>query len=145
MPAYYIEITDVFSDSAIACSALIEQLSGADLSTGGEEVEAKDTNGLTKAERLAYQSYEYAISKEPKLADATDDKAYDWLKDNDTPEGYELPLKCYTWKRQVRAGRKQHGTQKNTLRAGRSGRSITQSGQLQSLSEISSQYINEAD
>ncbi len=105
--------------------------------------ENEDVLQLTKAERLAYQSYYYAITQKPELADTKDDETYDWLKENGPPD-YELPS-CETWKRQVRAGRKRHGTQKNTLRAGRSGHSIAQSGQLRSLSEISSQYTNEAD
>jgi len=108
---------------------------------GGQENE--DVLQLTKAERLAYQSYDYVITQKPELADTKDDETYDWLKENGQPD-YELPS-CETWKRQVRAGRKHHGTQKNTPRAGRSGHSIAQSGQLQSLSEISSQYTNEAD
>ena len=86
-------------------------------------------NGLTRAERLAYQSYKYAISENSKLAEATDDKVYDWLKNYGPPEEYELPQND-TWKRQVRAGRKHHGMQKNTPRAGRSGRSIIRSGQV---------------
>ncbi len=87
-------------------------------------------NALAKANRLAYQSYEHAISKNSKLAEATDDKVYDWLKDYSSLEEYELPPNCETWKRQVRAGRKHHGRQRNTPRTGRSGRSIIQSGQV---------------
>ncbi len=100
-------------------------------------------SSLTKSELSAYLSYEYATSKEPKLADATDKEVYDWLKKNGVDD-YTLP-RFYAWCRYVRTGRKHHGTQKNTPRAGRSGHSIAQSGQLQSLSEISSQYTNEAD
>jgi len=122
-------------------SAEAEQSASQKPAGAGQENE--DVLQLTKAERLAYQSYEYAITQKPELADTKDDKTYDWLKENGPPD-YELPS-CETWKRQVRAGRKHHGTQKNTLRAGRSGHSIAQSGQLQSLSEISSQYTNEAD
>jgi hypothetical protein len=101
--------------------------------------------GLRKAERCAYQSYEYAVSKKEELADATDNAVYNWLKENGTPEGYELPKNCDTWKRHVRAGRKCYGKQKNTRRAGRQGRSTIKSDKIQSLSEISSQYDKEAD
>jgi hypothetical protein len=102
-------------------------------------------NGLKKAERLAYQSYEYAIGKKAELADSSDNLVHRWLKENGTGEAdYELPS-CDTWKRQVRAGRKYHGTQKNTPRAGRQKRSTIKSNQIDSLSEISSQYDKEAD
>ncbi|MCK4795435.1 MAG: hypothetical protein KAV87_67520, partial [Desulfobacteraceae bacterium] len=92
----------------------------------GKGQENEDVLQLAKAERLAYQSYDYAITQKPELADTKDDETYDWLKENGPPD-YELPS-CETWKRQVRAGRKRHGTQKNTLRAGRSGHSTAQSG-----------------
>ena len=111
----------------------------------GKELSKNANNSLAKSERLAYQSYEYAIGQSPELADATDDSIYHWLKQNGVGEDdYKLPS-CDTWKRQVRAGRKHHGTQKNSARAGRSGGSITHAGQLQSLSEVSSQYTSEAD
>ncbi len=80
-----------------------------------------DKVDLQKAERLAYQSYEYAISQKPSLAEATDDEVYAWVKEN-MPDGYSPPSP-ETWKRQVRAGRKYDGTQKNAPRAGRRGRS----------------------
>lgn len=101
-------------------------------------------NGLTRAERLAYQSYEYAIRENSKLAEATDNEVYDWLKNYGSPEEYKLPQND-TWKRQVRAGRKHHGIRKNTPRTGRSGQSIIRKEQLESLSEVSSQYNNGAD
>jgi len=86
--------------------------------------------GLTKAEILAYQSYDYAITQKPELANATDNKVYDWLKEYGTGEDdYELPY-CETWKRQVRAGRKHHGMQKNTPRSGRTSRSIVTVNQI---------------
>lgn len=65
----------------------------------------------------AYQSYDHAISKNPKLADETDKKAYDWLKQHGIPD-YTLPA-FETWKRYVRAGRKHYGTSKNAPRRGR--------------------------
>ena len=117
---------------------------GAGLDREGE-ADNNDTDGLTKAERLAYQSYEYAIQKNCELADTTDNSVYDWLKENGTPDEYELPPSCDTWKRQVRTGRKAHGTQKNTSRAGRNGCSTMNTNQIQSLSEISSRFDNEAD
>ena len=88
-----------------------------------------DKSSLPKAERLAYESYRHAVSKNPNLADATDDDAYDWIKENG-PDDYELPSR-QTWKRQVRFGRNYHGTQKNAPRVGRTGRSIVNVGQIQ--------------
>lgn len=91
--------------------------------------EIEHNSGLTQAERAAYQSYNYAISKEPKLADTKDNEIYNWLKENGITEEYELPSR-ETWKRQVRSGRKHHGTQKNTPRAGRTSRSIVTVNQI---------------
>jgi hypothetical protein len=93
---------------------------------------------LPPAEQKAYVIYKYAISKKPELEEATDNEVYDWLENNH-PEEYRLPS-CETWKRQLRCARRYYGTQKNSLRAGRIGHSIIQSEQLQSLSEISSQF-----
>jgi hypothetical protein len=101
--------------------------------------------GLTKAIRLAYQSYQYAVDKKPELAEATDKDVFDWLKENGTGEAYYKLPSCDTWKRQVRQGRKVHGTQENIKRAGRNGRSTINSNQIKSLSEISSRYDDEAD
>ncbi|UCG47132.1 MAG: hypothetical protein JSU94_16745 [Phycisphaerales bacterium] len=99
---------------------------------------------LSKAVRLAYQSYEYALSQKPELEGRPDNEVYEWLRENGAPEGYELPSRD-TWKRQVRAGRKYHGTQKNTPRAGREGGSVIKGKQIESLSDVSSQYDDEAD
>lgn len=85
---------------------------------------------LAKAERLAYQSYDDAITQKPELADTKDNEIYNWLKENGTSEEYELPS-CETWKRQVRAGRKHYGKQKNTPRAGRTSRSIVRVSQIE--------------
>jgi len=120
------------------------QATGKPAEPGQAEADEKTSTALRRAERLAYESNEFALSENPNLAGATDDKVYVWLKENGAPEEYELPS-CQTWKRQVRAARKYHGTQKNTPRAGRDGRSTIKSDQIQSLSEISSQYENEAD
>jgi len=92
------------------------------------KTEQKEGDGLTKAERQAYQSYEYAISQKPKLADKTDDEAYNWLKENSLPD-YELPSP-ETWKRYVRRGRWVNGTQKTSPRKGRTGRSIVKADQI---------------
>lgn len=88
----------------------------------------QDVDGLTKAERMAYQSYEHAISKKTELAEAKDDDVYNWLKENGLPD-YELPSRD-TWKRYVRQGRLTHGTQKTTQRKGRTGRSIVKVNQI---------------
>ena len=84
---------------------------------------------LSKAERAAYQSYEYAVSTNPKLVDATDDEVYDWVREN-VPDYYSPPSR-ETWQRQVRSGRNYCGTQKNTPRAGRGGRSIADVSQIE--------------
>ncbi len=103
--------------------------------------ERPDTSPLTKGERQAYESYEYAMSQKPELADKTDDDVYNWLKEAGLPE-YELPESCETWKRYVRHGRWVNGTQKTSPRKGRTGRSITKVDQIE---YTSSQRPDEAD
>jgi hypothetical protein len=114
--------------------SLLRYLSDIDIrikSAGESPSENTDNKpSLARAERLAYDSYDYAISQNSTLSEATDDEVYNWLKDHGTPEGYELPTNCDTWKRQVRAGRKYHSTQKKTPRAGRTGRSIIHKGEV---------------
>jgi len=89
-------------------------------------------DNLTKRQMLAYQCYEYAISQNPNLAEANDNEIYNWLKINGLPGdgSYTLPS-CETWKRYLRYGRKAHGTQKNTPRKGRAGRSIVKASQIE--------------
>lgn len=89
-------------------------------------------DGLTKSQRLAYQSYQYAINQNPDIAEANDNDVYNWLKENGFSEddSYELPS-LETWKRYLRYGRKAHGTQKNTRRKGRTGRSIVKASQIE--------------
>ena len=48
-------------------------------------------SSLKKPERLAYQSYEDAITRKPQLADVTDKEVYKWLKEYGTSEEYDLP------------------------------------------------------
>ncbi len=89
-------------------------------------------DGLTKSQRLAYQSYQYAINQNQDLPEANDNDVYNWLKENGFSEddSYELPS-LETWKRYLRYGRKAHGTQKNTRRKGRTGRSIVKASQIE--------------
>ncbi len=89
-------------------------------------------DGLTKSQRLAYQSYQDAINQNPDIAEANDNDVYNWLKENGFSEddSYELPSP-ETWKRYIRSGRKAHGTQKNTPRKGRAGRSIVKASQIE--------------
>jgi len=105
--------------------------------------EPAEDSGLTKAERLAYQSYEYAINtKEAELSEATDRQIHQWLKENGCSDpDYCLPS-FETWSRYVRQGRWVHATQKNTLRKGRTGRSIAKVDQIKFTS---SQRSDEAD
>ncbi len=136
-PADIIKIcAEIYKNLEKPYEIISEQMKSAEKKQNGD--------GLTKVERLAYQSYEYAVDKNPKLADETDEKAYDWLKQNWSNADYELPT-FETWVRYVREGRKAFGKQKNTSRAGRNGRSTINTNQIQSLSEISSRFDNEAD
>ena len=89
-------------------------------------------DGLTKSQRVAYQSYQYAINQNPDIAEANDNDVYNWLKENGFSEddSYELPSP-ETWKRHIRSCRKAHGAQKNTPRKGRAGRSIVKADQTE--------------
>ena len=79
-------------------------------------VSASESNRITKA----YQSFKMA---EESMRDGVSYKeAYEWLREHRPPE-YELPS-FETWQRYVREGRRLRGTQKNSPRAGRIGRSL---------------------
>lgn len=99
--------------------------------TTGEESSEKEAErpNLKPSEQKAYQSYliaEKKMQNSPKI----DREAYDWLRDySENIEQYELPA-FKTWQRQVRAGRKYYGTQKNKPRHGREGRSIVKHSEL---------------
>lgn len=90
----------------------------------GKADTAVDTTQATPAPAIekAYQSYQYAIEKNPDFAGKKDKEVYTWLKNNGIDD-YTLPA-FETWQRYVREGRKHYGTSKNTPRAGRTGRSI---------------------
>ncbi|GAF69797.1 unnamed protein product, partial [marine sediment metagenome] len=109
----------------------------------GSKKYAETEAQIAKRHEIAYQSYQYAEKKidEP----VTDKRAYEYLNEHGMEGGKDLELPCFeTWQRYVRAGRKHYGTQKNTLRAGRThGRSAITPDQIQSLSEITSQYTEE--
>jgi hypothetical protein len=90
------------------------------------------------AQEKAYQSYCMAINKNPSLADGTDKDVHKWLKENG-PNDYRLPM-FDTWAKQVRAGRKFYGTQKNIPRAGRNTSVIKAKHNPAILLEISNQY-----
>ena len=74
----------------------------------------------------AYQQYQMA---EKSLGDTTDRQAYDWLKER-VEETERLP-DFNTWTRYLRTARKFYGTQKNTPRGGRTGRSIVEWGEIE--------------
>jgi len=95
---------------------------------------------LPRAHHAAYQSFVFAESE---IGKCTDREAYEWLQE-EGPEEYELPA-FDTWKRYVRIGRKHHGTQKNTSRKGRTGRSVIKSNEIESLAEVTSQFDEKAD
>jgi hypothetical protein len=69
---------------------------------------------------LAYRSFVHAEHQSGRKL--KDREAYDWLKEYGL-EGYEPPS-FESWRRYVRGGRLHYGDQKNTPRAGRTGRSI---------------------
>ena len=84
---------------------------------------------LPRSFLVAYQSFTYAEANMPQPPE-TDREAYDWLMENfPDVEEYTLP-EFHTWVRYVREGRKHHGTQKNTPRPGREGRSIVKASDL---------------
>lgn len=89
-----------------------------------------DNRTLIPCQKAAYASYELAIQKNPQLADATDKKVHEWLRDHCPVEEYDPP-EYKTWSRYVRAGRKYHDKRKNNPRAGRStGSSIVTPKQI---------------
>lgn len=59
--------------------------------------------------------------------DPTDQQAYDWLNENEA----RLPVPFETWARYLREARKHQGLQKNQRRAGRIGRSIVRSNEIE--------------
>jgi hypothetical protein len=101
-------------------------------------------DGLTKAPRAAYATYEYAITKNIDLANATDDEVYQWLKSKKAEEDSELTdyelQDCESWKRQLRIARKFHGTQKHKSRAGRNSNAQDVKKDPDLLKQISNQY-----
>lgn len=99
-----------------------------------------DVFALTTTQEIAYQSCRLAESK---LGTCTDREAYDWLLE-EAPQEYDIPG-FDTWQRYVRAGRKHHGTQKNTSRKGRTGRSVIKDNEIDSLAEVTSQCKQKAD
>jgi len=105
------------------------------------EAMTPEVPSLTKAQQLAYASYQYAIDHNPALADATDREVYQWLKEYgyEGQENYRLPS-FETWKRYVGAGRQFHGTQKNTRRAGRKTRAPKAADDPALLRQISNRF-----
>lgn len=104
---------------------------------------------LAKRYKQAYCSYEFAekelLKADPVLKTITDKQAYDYLQEHGFKGEDDYVLPNYdTWQRYVRRGRRKYGTQKNAPRTGRGyGRSVIKPDQIQSISEISSQYTEE--
>jgi hypothetical protein len=112
--------------------------------TGQDDADKFTEDSLTKAPRVAYATYEYAITKNVDLANATDDEVYQWLKSKKAEEDskltdYELQ-DCESWKRQLRKARKFHGTQKHKSRAGRNSNAQDVKKDPELLPQISNQY-----
>lgn len=99
----------------------------------GKVVSGSTESKLSKLHESAYQSFQMAQAASD--LELTDRQAYDWLMENGPPE-YELP-EFDTWQRYVREGRKFYGTQKNTPRGGRTGRSIVSPEDFQTRRETS--------
>ncbi len=79
----------------------------------------------------AYRSYTSAIRQNPDLAGAKDKQIHDWLSLNGSEEYEDRPIpNAETWARYLRAVRIACGTQRNTSRKGRTGRSIISSNQV---------------
>ncbi len=85
-------------------------------------------NGLNAKHEAAFQSFILAETTAGKPL--TDKEAFHWLTEN-APADYELPPTFQTWQRYVRKGRNFHNAQKNTPRAGRTGRSIATTDDVQ--------------
>jgi hypothetical protein len=83
----------------------------------------------------AYQSYKIA---EQTLGKCTDREAFEWLKNNKSPD-YDLPP-LDTWGRYLRSGRKFHDDNKNTPRAGRSVHAGSIKEDPNILKKISNKY-----
>ena len=77
---------------------------------------------------MAYRSFQLAAGNSG--GSLTNREAYAWLQEHGLDD-YSLP-KYETWERYVRSGRSHYGTQKNTPRAGRTGRSIVAAEQIES-------------
>lgn len=84
---------------------------------------------LKPSHEKAYSQYKAAIAREPRLAEATDQEVYEYVRDNLLDDGERLP-KLETWTRHVRAGRTANGERKNQPRAGRVGRSVVRAHEI---------------
>jgi len=110
--------------SAIACRFLDSVLPaeiGGQAPAGGvgqQQAAPPPSSELMPSEVKAYQSYELAVAK-MNPPPTTDLQAYEWLKEHGDHLGDDELPSFDTWQRQVRSGRKAHGTQKNTSRHGR--------------------------
>lgn len=131
--------TDAAWDALVQDLARIEK-SAAQLATALREIallgpvpEPPDNSGRTLPPRaeIAWNSYELATQELMKTSDdpPTDDEAYQWLQENG-PSEYKLPT-LGSWKRNVRLARSAYGRQKNTIRYGRSGRSIVSPDEIE--------------
>ncbi len=86
---------------------------------------AADAQPASRFER-AYRSFESACREAE--SELTCRQAYEWLQDAGSDD-YLLPS-FETWSRYVREGKKHYGTQTNSPRAGRRGRSVVSAEQL---------------
>jgi hypothetical protein len=105
-----------------------EQAEGAGRGQGGGEQSEGDSAGKLPPSRLkVLNQYRDALSKCPALNEAIDQDVYDWLKEHSDDD----PLPSFAnWSRYLREARKATGTNKNTPRSGRTGRSVVRSDEI---------------
>ncbi|NOY42979.1 MAG: hypothetical protein GXP26_14230 [Planctomycetes bacterium] len=123
----FINVSDLGGHAAKTLESTAESpatsnVSGGDGATGntnanpGVEAAVGDAAAKLKpSEEKAYGQYKAAIDSNAKLDGARDRDIYDWMDQNQLEEDETLPT-FSTWQRQLRAGRKYHGEQKNTPR-----------------------------
>jgi hypothetical protein len=93
-----------------------------------------DGDSLPPCRKKAYSQYLWALEQNSELKGATDRQVYAWLEQK--LESDERLPSLNSWLRYVRDARRAMGTNKHTSRAGRSGRSIVRSEQIDRLPRI---------
>jgi hypothetical protein len=125
------ELIKEVGSTASTAVAVTEPAALAERDTAEPQTRAKtmtEPSELPLSCERAYRQFQRVISL---WGEMTDKQAYDWLKEQDK-ETEELP-DFDTWARYLRKARRHYGTQKNTPRAGRNGRSIATLDQIEYL------------